>query len=61
MPPARALTDPILAHVEGLHACFHGAGTDERELTRIIVSRSEVSPVSSVQYGHMFILFLYQC
>ncbi|WAR20492.1 ANXA6-like protein [Mya arenaria] len=38
---AKAIEDPIQYYTDALHHCFKGLGTNDGELIRIVVSRSE--------------------
>ncbi|WAR20423.1 ANX13-like protein [Mya arenaria] len=39
---AKAIEDPIQYYTDALHACFKGLGTNDGEVIRIVVSRSEI-------------------
>ena len=39
---AKAIEDQIQFYAERLHDCFEGLGTNDTQLIRIVVSRSEV-------------------
>ncbi|XP_052766007.1 annexin A13-like isoform X2 [Mya arenaria] len=39
---AKAIEDPIQYYTDALHHCFKGLGTNDGELIRIVVSRSEI-------------------